>query len=195
MHRALVWFALATSLTVSACAAENPAPATRPATPRVGEQAADFTLKTPAGESVSLSGLRKNGPVVLIVLRGWPGYQCPICTKQVAEFVPRAKDFEVAGAQLLLVYPGPSEDLSKHAEDFARGKGLPERFSFVVDPDYTFTRAYGLRWDAKGETAYPSSFVIDQTGKVTFAKVSNTHGGRASADEVLAALHAMKKNQ
>jgi hypothetical protein len=57
-----------------------------------------------------------------------------------------------------------------------------------MDPDYKFTNAYRLRWDAPRETAYPSTFVIDRERKVRFAKVSKTHGGRATASEVLKAL-------
>jgi alkyl hydroperoxide reductase subunit AhpC len=50
------------------------------------------------------------------------------------------------------------------------------------------TAAWGLRWDEEGETAYPSAFVLDANGTVTFAKVSNSHGGRASSEEILATL-------
>lgn len=156
--------------------------------PRVGDTAADFTLKTPAGEPVRLATLNEKGPVVLVVLRGWPGYQCPICTKQVGELVGKSKQMGESKAQVLLVYPGPADGLKAHAEEFARDKSLPENFSFVVDPDYAFTKSYDLRWDAPGETAYPSTFVIDPQGKIVFAKTSRTHGGRAGIDEVLGAL-------
>jgi hypothetical protein len=26
-----------------------------------------------------------HGPVVLVMLRGWPGYQCPFCTRQFGD--------------------------------------------------------------------------------------------------------------
>ena len=156
--------------------------------PKVGDAAADFTLKTPAGEPVQLSKLNKEGPVVLVVLRGWPGYQCPICTRQIGELVGKSKALAEAKARVILVYPGPSDRLNAHAEEFAGGKPLPENFSFVVDPDYTFTNGYGLRWDANGETAYPSTFVIDRQGKILFAQTSRSHGGRARTTDVLEAL-------
>ncbi len=158
------------------------------ATPKVGESTTDFTLKTPAGEPVRLAALNEKGPVVLVVLRGWPGYQCPYCTKQVGELVAKSKEFDKAKAQVVLVYPGPSSGLKRHAEEFAKGKALPANFSFVVDPDYAFTNAYGLRWEGAGETAYPSTFVIDPQGKVVFAKTSQDHGTRVKAQEVLQAL-------
>src|SRR5260370_19778223 len=56
-------------------------------TPDIGQKAPDFTLSTPEGHSLSLSGLTSKGTVVLIVLRGFPGYQCPYCQRQVDDFV------------------------------------------------------------------------------------------------------------
>ena len=158
------------------------------ATPRVGRSRPDFSLQTPAGESVRLATLNEKGPVVLVVLRGWPGYQCPICTKQVGELIARSKELNAARAQVVLVYPGPSAGLKEHAEDFARGKSIPNNFHLVLDPDYAFTRSYDLRWEAPGETAYPSTFVIDSRGMITFAATSRTHGGRPPTEDVVGAL-------
>ena len=156
--------------------------------PNVGDNAPDFTLKSLDDQSVRLSNLTSNGPVVLVVLRGWPGYQCPLCTAQVHNYVESAQTFADAKATVLMVYPGPSEALKAHAQDFLKNKHWPKEFVFVTDPDYNMVNAYGLRWNAKGETAYPSTFVVDQKGRITFAKVSHTHGNRAAASEALAGL-------
>jgi hypothetical protein len=43
--------------------------------PSVGSHARDFTLPRLDGHPVSLSDLVKSGPVVVLVLRGWVGYQ------------------------------------------------------------------------------------------------------------------------
>jgi peroxiredoxin Q/BCP len=69
---------------------------------------------------------------------------------------------------------------------------MPAHFDLLLDPDYEFTNSYGLRWDAPKETAYPSTFVIDRSGVVRFAKVSQTHGGRASVAEILEALQTIR---
>ena len=156
--------------------------------PAVGEAASDFRLSTIDGEQVQLSQLLKKGPVVLVVLRGYPGYQCPVCNAQVGQFITSAKKIKVAGANVVLVYPGASDALKQHASDFVRGKTLPDNFCLVLDPDFEFTLGYHLRWEAKNETAYPATFVVDPSGKITFAKISMSHGGRASVDEVLKAL-------
>lgn len=157
------------------------------APPAIGQTAPDFTLTALDGSPTQLSALLAKGPVALIVLRGFPGYQCPLCNRQVQDLVQNAEGFAKAGLHVVLVYPGPAADLKKRAEEFATDKKLPAHFTMVLDPDYSFTKQYDLRWEAKNETAYPSAFLLDRSGKVTFAKVSNSHGGRASAKELLAA--------
>lgn len=158
------------------------------ATPKPGEPAPNFTLRTLDARAIDLKSLAEKSPVVLVVLRGWPGYQCPNCTKQVQDFAAHAADFKSRGAQVLMVYPGPAEKLKAHGEEFLESKQWPSDFLFVLDPDYTFTNAYSLRWNAKNETAYPSTFVIARGGQVQFAHTSKTHGGRLSATDALAAL-------
>ncbi len=172
---------------VGGASAQQPAKAAKIG-PKVGDEAKDFELTAIGGEKVKLSKLTVNGPVVLVVLRGNPGYQCPICTKQFAEFRGKADEFKTAGSQVLFVYPGPADGLKDKAGEFVKGKDYPAHFTLLLDPDYTFTTAYGLRWDAKNETAYPSAFVIDGKRTVTFAKVSTTHGDRAKVGDVLAKL-------
>jgi len=163
------------------------------ATPEVGQAAPEFRLATPAGEALSLSQFTKTGPVVLVVLRGFPGYQCPFCTKQVHAFVAKAEAFAAAGAEVILVYPGPQADLGEHAKEFlAMQAPLPNNVHLVIDPDYKFTDQYGLRWDAPQETAYPSTFVLDRHGKVVYRKISKEHGDRTTPEDVLAQIPKRK---
>jgi len=152
------------------------------APPKLHEPAPDFALTSLTGKTVRLSEAKANGPVVLIVLRGYPGYQCPYCTRQVQDFVKHAPAF--AAATVLLVYPGPAADVEEMAREFAADKPLPPNFHLLLDPDYKMTETYGLRWNAKGETAYPSTFLIGKDGLVFFEKVSTSHGGRTSAAAV-----------
>jgi peroxiredoxin len=161
--------------------------------PRQGYKAPDFTLDTVDGKPVTLSALLAESPVVLVVLRGWPGYQCPVCMVQVADLKKHAQEIAALNAKVVFVYPGPADKLEEHASEFLSGKflkgtGLPENFIFVTDPDYKFTNAYGLRWDAPMETAYPATFVIDRQKTIRFVKTSQNHGDRAKAEEVIKAL-------
>ncbi|WP_263408990.1 peroxiredoxin family protein [Terriglobus tenax] len=159
-------------------------------TPAVGSRVPDFTLNTPVGAPVRLSKeLGRSMTTVLIILRGFPGYQCPYCQKQIHDLIEHDADFAAKKANVLLVYPGPPADLDKRAQEgLAKQANLPENISLVIDPDYTVTKLYGLRWDAPHETAYPSTFILDRTGKVLYKKISHSHGDRISAEEVLAKI-------
>ncbi|MEZ5318320.1 MAG: peroxiredoxin family protein [Vicinamibacterales bacterium] len=161
-------------------------------TPKVGETAPDFTLHSIAGGTVSLADALKDGPVVLLMMRGWPGYQCPFCTRQFGDYLRNADALKTAGARVIFVYPGPAEGLEMHAKEFTKDQTMPSNFAFLVDPDYTFTNLYGLRWDAPNETSYPTTFVLDRTGKVTFVVTSHEHGGRVPAADVLKQLSMIK---
>lgn len=158
---------------------------TAPAPPAVGEKAADFSLSSINGNRVRLSQVIAKSPVVLIVLRGYPGYQCPYCNLQVQDFLKKSQAFAAAGTHVILVYPGPPDNLAARATELMADKKLPDRFDLLLDPGYDFTNLYGLRWEAPQETAYPATFLIDQQGVVFFSKISKTHGGRTTAADVL----------
>jgi len=153
-----------------------------------GKRVEDFNLKTIAGGEVQLSKINAGHPVVLVVLRGWPGYQCPVCTKQVGSLVAGADKFAETGTVVLMVYPGPSDQLQEHAKEFSEDYKFPENFYFTLDPDYSMIAKYGLRWEAPNETAYPSTFVINRKGDIVFSKISTTHGDRADNEEIFEVL-------
>lgn len=154
----------------------------------MGDKTPDFALNTLDGQTVRLSELTSKGKVVLVVLRGWPGYQCPVCDRQVQDFIQSASAFADAKARLVFVYPGPASELKEHAEEFRsmKGRQWPKEFLYVLDPDFAMVNAFGLRWDAPNETAYPSTFVLDAKGAVRFAKISHSHGDRTKATDILA---------
>ncbi len=160
--------------------------------PAIGTKAPAFHLNAIDGKECSLAEATAEGPVVLVVLRGYPGYQCPICTRQVGDLLRRADQLAQAEARVLLVYPGPSDQLQERAEEFLGGQTLPEHFTLLLDPAYTFTNAYGLRWEAPRETAYPATFVIGGDGVVRYSKISESHGDRASSDEILKAIRLLE---
>ncbi len=161
--------------------------------PAVGETAPAVELKTLTDEPVSLAALSAKQPVVVMFLRGYPGYQCPLCSRQVGSFLTDGDDIKAAGAQVVFIYPGAAEKLKEYATEFVHGKKLPEHFNLVVDPDFVATNAWNLRWDEKNETAYPATFVVDTGGVVRFAKVSTGHGDRSTPEQVLEAIKALTK--
>ncbi len=158
------------------------------APPRVGDVVPDFDLKTLDGKTYRLKEHLPDATTVIVVLRGFPGYQCPLCTRQVADFLSNAAAFRQKQAHVVFVYPGPAGAVLPKAKEFMAPHSLPEHFVVTLDPDYKMLKQYALRWDARNETAYPATFVVDSQGKVLFAKVSRSHGDRSSAKDVLSAL-------
>jgi len=178
MSRALVFPVLLGLLSNSRSAFAAP--------PSIGQKAPDFTLSTPTGAPIKLSDQVSKSTVILVVLRGFPGYQCPYCQKQVHDFIGHAAEFSAKMAQVLLVYPGPPAVLDQHAKEFlAKQANLPPNVTLVTDPDYAMTNLYDLRWDAPAETAYPSTFIIDRKGTITFEKISHSHDDRSVASDIL----------
>jgi len=157
-------------------------------TPLEGESAKDFSLKTVSNETVNLKELLKTKPVVLVVLRGWPGYQCPICTKQGGSLISVADEFAKHQVSVLMVYPGPAQDLLDHANEFKEDFNFPANFYFTIDPDYSMINLYNLRWEAEKETAFPSTFIINKEGVIVYSKISHSHGGRSTVEEILEVL-------
>lgn len=160
---------------------------------KVGDRAPDFELPVQGGEGfVSLDDLVKEGPVVVVVLRGFPGYQCGICNRQVGSLLNRSAALDTALGNLpkrvVLVYPGPELNLERHAKQFIGSKRIPELFVMVRDPGMEMISSWGLRWDARNETAYPATYVIGPDKRVRWSKVSKSHGGRATTDDVIRAV-------
>ncbi len=158
--------------------------------PKEGSKMEDFSGTTMNGGTFQLSKYIEKGSVVLVMLRGFPGYQCPVCSTQVAGYIAKAEEFEKQrSTPVVFIYPGKVSNLEKRAKEFTapleEEVDLPSNFIFVIDKDYKITNHLGLRWDAPKETAYPAAFVIDHDGYVQYAKVSDNHHGRATADEIL----------
>jgi peroxiredoxin len=154
--------------------------------PAKGQTAPDFTLSTISGIPVQLSAETSKGTTVLVILRGYPGYQCPFCQKQAHDFIAHAPEFAKKKTAVVLVYPGPPGELDRRAKEFlSKQAALPSNITLVTDPDYEVTNLYGVRWNAPEETAYPSTFLLDKNRTVLFEKISRSHGDRTTASEVL----------
>ena len=158
--------------------------------PKEGSKIGEITGTTLNGADFSLLKMIEKGSVVLVMLRGYPGKQCPVCSTQVAGYIAKAEAFEEErNTPVIFIYPGKVSDLDKRASEFTapleKEVDLPGNFTFLLDQDFEITNQLKLRWDKAGETAYPAAFVIDHDGYIQYAKVSDNHGDRATADEIL----------
>ena len=158
----------------------------------VGEKAINFDLPV-VGEDryIELKEEYKKGTVIVVVLRGFPGYQCMLCKQQVGNLINRARSLKEKVHKIILVYPGPATGLERHAEQFMGSRSIPEPLIIVRDPNLEMVTKWGLRWNAPRETAYPATYIIKQSGRVAWSKVSTNHGGRTTADELVRQLRKL----
>lgn len=119
----------------------------RPPDARLGQAAADFSLLTPAGESVTLDEYR--GRVVLVNF--WATW-CPPC---VAE-LPALEDFyQTRQEQGFVILAVNAEETPAVVIEFAQANNLS--FPVLLDSDGGLMEQYAVR-------ALPVSFVIDRAG-------------------------------
>jgi peroxiredoxin len=149
---------------------------------REGATAPDAQLQMLSGDTTSLSQLTAGKTTVVVFLRGYPGYQCPICSRQVADLLRRADVLTREGRQVLLVYPGEDPSLRGKARQFFRDFELPEGFRVVLDRGLELSTLYGLRWRAGRETVYPTTLVLSPQREVLFRRTSRSRGGRVAAE-------------
>ncbi len=148
---------------------------------RAGDQAPDFTLRSDAGEEVSLSSFRGR-PVVLYF---YPKDDTPGCTTQACGIRDGYVDFERAGAVVLGVSPDTTASHAKFREKY----GLP--FTLLADPEHEVAELYGV-WGEKrymGRTymgVRRSTFLVGPDG--TIEQVLHDVKPAQHADDVLAAL-------
>lgn len=160
--------------------------------PGIGQRAPDFELPLVGQKKfLSLREQYRNGPVVVIVLRGYPGYQCPTCKNQFNAVVNRAKALSSESKCVVLVYPGNADQLEKNSKRFLGSRKLPHPIKVVRDDDMEMVKEWGIRWEARNQTAYPATFVVDQNGRIAWKKVSNTSAGRSTVEEILRELRKL----
>jgi peroxiredoxin Q/BCP len=146
-----------------------------------GDQAPDFTLRSDAGDEVTLSSLRGKQ----VVLYFYPKDDTPGCTTQACGIRDAYGEFERAGAVVLGVSPDTEGSHVKFKEKY----GLP--FTLLADDGHEVADAYGVWGEKKymGRTYMGvdrSTFVIAEDG--TVKRVMHKVKPDTHADDVLAAL-------
>ena len=189
-------FAMASTLCVSVAMMSmfSDAATTEVKRPEVGEKAPDFDLPIVGSKEddyVQLEDEVEQGAVVVVLLRGYPGYQCPLCSRQVGALINRARALSEVAHRVILVYPGEPNLLERHADEFIGSRAVPDPLVLVRDPGMKMVADWGLRWDAPRETAYPATFVIKKNGRIAWSKISDSHAGRTTADEIITQLRKL----
>jgi peroxiredoxin len=158
--------------------------------------AADFPMEfvDKDGKPVDLAVYRGNKKVVLIVLRGMPrsekGAFCPSCLAQTSSLMAKQREFTSRNAELLVVFPGPSERIGEFlAKATRQTPGEPQRaFQLLLDSECRACARLGIRDDL----AKPSTYILDTGGNLVYAYVGETSTDRPSVKAILAQLDQAK---
>lgn len=137
------------------------------------------------GKAIDLKQYLGKSNIVLVVMRGFPGFVCPYCTAQTSRLIRSFEEFEKRNAQILVVYPGPTEhvpDFVQSSQTYADGKSPP--FPILLDQGFDVVKRLGIT----GDLAKPSTYIMDTEGRVRFAYVGASTSDRPSLAAMLAQL-------
>ncbi len=155
---------------------------------KVGEKAADFTLKNSAGEDVALQALLKKGKVALVFVRSadW----CPFCRRQLQDLQKNLKDIEESGVQLVAIsYDSPTMNSAAAVK-------LGLTFPLLSDEGSKTIDAYGIRNEtATGRGAgipHPGVFILDQQDVIRVKLMRDGYRDRPESAEIIAAVKSIK---
>jgi len=167
-----------------------------------GDKAPDFSLVNAVGETVRLNDLLQKGKVVLAFYRGtW----CPYCNLQLNQYQQILNEIKEKGAFLIAISPQtPDSSLSiKETNELEfevlsdNGNIVARKFTIIFkNGDSPIQAMTNLGYDYDGfygddsrEIPVPAVFIIDQDGKITFAKAEGgDYRNRVEANEILNAL-------
>ncbi len=170
-----------------------------------GALAPDFTLPDPRGNTMGLSHLLEQGPVVLTFYRGaW----CPYCHLALRAYQQALPQLQAGGATLVAISPQTPD----HSRAFA--EKLKLTFALLSDMDNQVARQFGLVFtiDEAVRGAYKQvgadlpafngkdswdlpvagTFLIDQSGTVRLAFVDPDFTRRLDPSVIIARLEELE---
>ncbi len=172
--------------------------------PKNNELLPEFSLPNHQGNTVSLSTLLENGPVVVTFYRGgW----CPYCNLELREYQKSLADIKALGATLVAITPElPDASLSTHEKnelefevltdenaEYAKSLGLVFALPEELRPIYL---SFGINVEAhNGEDQFDlplaATFVIKQDGTIASAFVEADYTLRQEPSEVIEVLKSL----
>jgi peroxiredoxin len=148
---------------------------------QIGQQAPDFTLKSPKGEDVTLSSFRERKNVVLVF---FPLAFSGVCTKQLTAIAEHEGRYSDDDAQVI----GVSVDSRYSQGKFAAEIGLVDTVLLAdFHPKGGVSRIYGVYREDLGFSGR-ASFVIDKAGVVRGVSLTDVPSEIPEEEEYFQAL-------
>ncbi|MEM7183831.1 MAG: peroxiredoxin-like family protein [Spirochaetota bacterium] len=169
-----------------------------------GDTAKDFTLKNALGKEISLYEELKEGPVLLVWYRGgW----CPYCNLTLHHLQKKLPEFQKYNANLIAITPElPDKSLStkeKHKLQFQVvsdvGNKVAKDYGIVFKVNAEVSKYYKEKFnlqeyngDASDELPLAATYIIEKSGKITYAFLDADYRKRADPEELLSVLRSMQ---
>jgi len=167
-----------------------------------GGNAPVFSTTDNTGKAVDLKTLlRAHKSVVLFFYRGeW----CPYCNKHIAQLQDSLQLLSAKGAYVIAVTPETKEGIDKTIQKTHASFSIVQDKGYTIMKDYKVNyvlddatvakyKGFGLDLNASnGNTDHvlpvPATYVINQSGKITFVHFNKDYTRRASISDIMRAL-------
>ncbi|MFC3151216.1 peroxiredoxin family protein [Litoribrevibacter euphylliae] len=158
----------------------------------IGKPLPEFSLYSPAGETVTRSELSRK-PTLMIFYRGnW----CPLCVAQVKEISAMYSQLNAMGVDVCLVSPQPERNTQSLANRF----NVP--FRFLVDKELKTAEAFGIKADAgapsglealgyDSDTVRPTVLITDREGTLVYSDLTDNYRVRPEPEEFIKVFQGM----
>jgi peroxiredoxin len=143
--------------------------------------AVDFTARDLDGKKVQLKTFLANGPVLLDFWALW----CVPCLKEMPQLQKLAEQYRKSDLTVIAVNQDSPSDQSK-VKPFVKQK----RYDFVIvlDEDKDLAKQFNVN-------ILPTTFLLDQNGKIVYAHTGYKPGDEAKLAEELRKLTASRSEQ
>ncbi len=148
----------------------------------IGTSLAQTRFLSSTGSVIDLTRLAK--PVVVVVMRGFSGQVCIYCASQTAAIANAYPRFTAAGAEVVVIYPGPTEAVPAFIQAVQSLRQKPAPMPIGLDVSLLLVRSLGI----EANLAKPTSLILDRSGTVRYAYVGSNMADRPSVEDLLKAL-------
>lgn len=151
----------------------------------VGKRAPDFLLGDHQGGEV---GLYHSLGVAPALIAFYPGDMPVVCTQQLCNYRDNIEEFNKYGLQIF----GISHNSREHHKKYAERYKFP--FLLLSDPGNVVAKSFGCTSALMLGGVSRAVFIVNTQGLILYRYVEPTVLTRRSADELIAILGDLKKN-
>ncbi len=141
------------------------------------------------GEIIHLRESLPNKKILLVILRGFAGSVCLVCSSQTIALSKNIDKFREKNTEVVLVYPGKMEAIPHFiasVQSMEEDTELP--FPILLDVSLGLVNSFKI----SGSLAKPTSILIDENDIIRYAYVGKHPGDRPTIENLLQIIDPAK---